>query len=97
MALIKCPKCGKEISDKAVNCPNCGREFSKQEKVKKDYYIISVVASILSIFLFVLFLILSDNISDIAMVIISLTHIIIFVIGILSLFKIITKRSEGRF
>lgn len=91
MALIKCPECSKEISDKAVNCPNCGREFSKQEKVKKDYYIISVVASILSIFLFVLFLILSDNISDIAMVIISLTHIIIFVIGILSLFKIITK------
>lgn len=24
MALIKCPECGKEISDKAVACPNCG-------------------------------------------------------------------------
>lgn len=24
MALIKCPECGKEISDKAVSCPNCG-------------------------------------------------------------------------
>lgn len=24
MALIKCPECGKEISDKASNCPNCG-------------------------------------------------------------------------
>lgn len=24
MALIKCPECNKEISDKAVNCPNCG-------------------------------------------------------------------------
>lgn len=24
MALVKCPECGKEISDKAVNCPNCG-------------------------------------------------------------------------
>lgn len=24
MALIKCPECGKEISDKAINCPNCG-------------------------------------------------------------------------
>ena len=24
MALIKCPECGKEISEKAVSCPNCG-------------------------------------------------------------------------
>lgn len=24
MALIKCPECGREISDKAASCPNCG-------------------------------------------------------------------------
>lgn len=24
MALIKCPECGKDISDKATTCPNCG-------------------------------------------------------------------------
>ncbi len=24
MALIKCPECGKEVSDAASNCPNCG-------------------------------------------------------------------------
>ena len=24
MAIIKCPECGKEFSDKAVACPNCG-------------------------------------------------------------------------
>lgn len=24
MALIKCPECGKEISDKAISCPHCG-------------------------------------------------------------------------
>ena len=24
MALLKCPECGKEISDKATSCPNCG-------------------------------------------------------------------------
>ena len=24
MALIKCPECGKEISDKASRCPHCG-------------------------------------------------------------------------
>ena len=27
MAMIKCPECGKEISDKAWSCPNCGRPF----------------------------------------------------------------------
>ena len=24
MAVIKCPECGKEISDKAMTCPHCG-------------------------------------------------------------------------
>lgn len=24
MALIKCPECGREVSDKAASCPNCG-------------------------------------------------------------------------
>lgn len=45
MAMIKCPECGKEISDKATVCPNCGapvsaftgtltitREYSKELK-----------------------------------------------------------------
>lgn len=29
MALIKCPECGKEISDKAAACPNCGCPVSE--------------------------------------------------------------------
>ena len=29
MALIDCPECGKEISDKAPSCPNCGVVFAK--------------------------------------------------------------------
>lgn len=34
MALIKCPECGKEISDKADSCPNCGYSMnSENEKV----------------------------------------------------------------
>lgn len=36
MALIKCPECGKEISDKAEACPNCGcpsSEFIKLDDV----------------------------------------------------------------
>ncbi len=29
MALIKCPECGKEISDQAASCPNCGAPISR--------------------------------------------------------------------
>lgn len=29
MALIKCPECGKLISDKAATCPNCGFDVQK--------------------------------------------------------------------
>lgn len=32
MALIKCPKCGKEISDKATVCPKCGKNFQNKEE-----------------------------------------------------------------
>ena len=30
MALISCPECGKEISDKAFACPHCGNPMSQQ-------------------------------------------------------------------
>ena len=35
MALINCPECGKEISDKATNCPHCGFPVQK-EKVARQ-------------------------------------------------------------
>src|ERR1043166_1905210 len=31
MALIKCPECGKEISDQAAACPNCGAPNRSQK------------------------------------------------------------------
>ncbi|MDR2077025.1 MAG: zinc-ribbon domain-containing protein [Desulfovibrio sp.] len=27
MAIIACPECGKEVSDKAADCPHCGFEM----------------------------------------------------------------------
>ena len=30
MALISCPECGKEISDKAPSCPSCGVPIAAQ-------------------------------------------------------------------
>lgn len=32
MALISCPECGKEISDKALSCPNCGNPINQQSQ-----------------------------------------------------------------
>ena len=34
MALIKCPECGKEISDKALSCPNCGFPMNEKQTIK---------------------------------------------------------------
>ena len=31
MALIKCPECGREISDKAYSCPQCGYPISQDK------------------------------------------------------------------
>ena len=35
MALIKCPECGKEISDTAKQCPNCGFVLKKEPSMKE--------------------------------------------------------------
>lgn len=35
MALIKCPECGRQISDKANICPNCGHPIA-YENVKDN-------------------------------------------------------------
>ena len=35
MALIKCPECGKEISDQASACIHCGFPLSKLEQIKQ--------------------------------------------------------------
>lgn len=36
MALIKCPECGKEISDKASACPNCAYPFGNNNYVVNE-------------------------------------------------------------
>lgn len=35
MALIKCPECGKEISDASTACIHCGYPISKNPDVQK--------------------------------------------------------------
>lgn len=36
MALIKCPECGKEVSDKAVRCPHCGMPLNEIHSVTQE-------------------------------------------------------------
>lgn len=44
MALIKCPECGKEISDSVKTCPNCGFRIKKR---KKNFFLKHKVLSLL--------------------------------------------------
>lgn len=34
MALVKCPECGREVSDTAANCPNCGAPLNNKKFCK---------------------------------------------------------------
>lgn len=36
MALIECPECKKQISDRAVSCPNCGYPLKQQQTNNAD-------------------------------------------------------------
>ena len=66
MALITCPECGKQVSEKATNCPNCGFPISgyevqtieqtgKKFKKQKLYSVLLFAIGILIMFLSILF------------------------------------------
>lgn len=51
MSLIKCPECGKEISDKAATCPNCGHPIqSKINKHPKWVIVLAAICGIIALF-----------------------------------------------
>ena len=71
MALIKCPECGKEISDKAEICVNCGLKIAEIENLhevsqKKEHEILqeqnnktkSIIGVIIAIIVIIFFLVL---------------------------------------
>lgn len=62
MALIKCPECGKEISDTAKSCTNCGYRLKKLDIAK--HRIISTYILIIGILLFVCTIIWAISTSD---------------------------------
>lgn len=52
MALIKCPECGKEVSDTAKACPNCGYSMKVRGiKITKKHAIIGAIAAVIIVIL----------------------------------------------
>lgn len=49
MAMIKCPECGKEISDKTEVCIHCGYNFRKPQKKKKWILIVGIIIIFIAI------------------------------------------------
>lgn len=62
MALIKCPECGKEISNSAKVCPHCGYKQKKLDIAKHKK--ISTYILIIGILLFVCTIIWTISTSD---------------------------------
>lgn len=53
MALIKCPECGKKISNTAKICPNCGYSNTQAKKANKVPFIMSILSFIFSCTFFI--------------------------------------------
>ena len=62
MALIKCPECGKEISDSADMCPECGYPLKKKGSISVKK--IGVLILLFSVILLVIILVLSNRLND---------------------------------
>ena len=56
MALIKCPECGKEISDTVKRCPNCGYhkkiKFDKKKRIIGGGVVLFAIIACIAIFIF---------------------------------------------
>lgn len=59
MALIKCPECGKEVSDTAKNCPSCGYllkklDIVKHKRISTNIMLMGILLIIISIISFII-------------------------------------------
>jgi len=93
MALIKCNKCGKEISDKAKKCIHCGSTTYEKKIVNKNNNFIFILG-ILICFLGILFPI-QLNLNFIGISInLGITRIFIILIGVVLLALSLKKRKN---
>lgn len=52
MAIIKCPECGKEISEKTKNCIHCGCPIKKEKSKKSRIFIVILIPIAISAMIF---------------------------------------------
>ena len=57
MALIECPECGREVSDKALACPHCGNPIAPAERPPVVDRAVAKVAKGLGVLLIILIII----------------------------------------
>ena len=80
MALIRCPECGKEISDSAQVCPNCGckTELGNQNEIMKTSLLADIGFTVLGIICaFVAYYTVSTD----AFVVLIILAAVLFIIG----------------
>lgn len=64
MALIRCPECWENVSDKAEKCPNCGVQIKKRKKAKGRF--ISEFVSICTLFTTIISICIAEQSLDIS-------------------------------
>lgn len=60
MALIKCPECGKEISETAKVCPNCGYKIPRKTMEKETKITIIITILVIAFLAFIAIEIIED-------------------------------------
>ena len=59
MSLIKCPECGKEISDKAISCPTCGNPMTEKNNVPQEMIVVQKKESSIGVWIILTIIIIA--------------------------------------
>mgnify|MGYP000227759047 CR=1 FL=1 len=83
MALIRCPECGKEISDSAQVCPNCGckTELGNQNEIMKTSLLADIGFTVLGIICAIFAFVAYYTVSTDAFVVLIILAAVLFIIG----------------
>ena len=81
MALIRCPECGKEISDSAQVCPNCGckTELGNQNEIMKTSLLVDIGFTVLGIICAIFAFVAYYTVSTDAFVVLIILAAVLFI------------------
>lgn len=104
MALIKCPECGKKISDTAISCPNCGYNLSPKNQKKVTTVktnlvrvgsILVIIGNVLSLICFIIYFCMPEDEGDTLNYTIQPIVIINIILTILSILYLAGKLKDN--